>query len=236
MKVKILILGLICLFIFIHCDKNLPTSPDLSSANTPIINYFTANPSQISSGFTSTLSWSVSNAVRITIDCEPNTASFVVGEVLAVGTREVSPGETTTYTLTAHDVDGTITKPVTVEVDQHVSRTELEITTIPEMPIFTYYPDSDTSKSIFTIVVTETNGVIGGSFDGEIRSFIYQYAGCWTSCPLEWRAIEASGTVLYNCDIELNCRDTIVQVCLNGIDTEGRKIQTLVDISPVWAD
>lgn len=235
MRTKILTLSLICFFIFAYCKKNLPTSPDLSVTNTPTINYFTANPSQISSGFTSMLSWSVSNAVRVTIYCEPNTSSCDFGEVPAIDAREVSPGETTVYTLTAHDESGTVTSSVTIEVDQHISRTELEITTIPNELIFTYFPDSDTSKSTFTIVITEIAGEVGGSFDGEIRSSGKQ-AGCYILHLLEWRIIEASGTVMYDVDLDVNCIPDIVQVYLDGIDTEGRRIEELVEISFTWAN
>ena len=35
----------------------------------------------------------------------------------------------------------------------------VEITIIPEVPIFTYHADSDTSQTTFTLVLTETNGV-----------------------------------------------------------------------------
>lgn len=182
------------------------------------------------------LSWKVTNAEKVTIYCEPNTSSCDFGEVPAIDTREVSPGETTIYTLTAYYMDSSETASVTVVVDQQVSLTEFEINTIPETVVFTYYPDSDTSKSTFTIVITETAGEVGGAFDGEIRSFIYQHPGCWSLHLLEWRTIEALGTVLYDCDIELECRDTVVQVYIDGKDNAGRRIEKLIDISVIWAN
>lgn len=57
---------------------------------------FTAEPEGIEAGQTSTLSWSVSGAASVTLDGEA---------VDAVGTREVSPAEETTYTLVAVDAD-----------------------------------------------------------------------------------------------------------------------------------
>ena len=61
----------------------------------PIINSFSAVPSTITAGESSTLSWSVTDASSVTID---NT----IGSVALTGTTAVNPTTTTTYTLTAN--------------------------------------------------------------------------------------------------------------------------------------
>jgi hypothetical protein len=60
----------------------------------PVINYFTANPSIINAGSSTTLSWDVSNATSVTIDPQ-------VGSVDLKGTVLVLPMTSTNYTLTA---------------------------------------------------------------------------------------------------------------------------------------
>ena len=70
---------------------------------------FSADPSSIELGESSTLSWTTTNADTATIDQE-------VGSVGLNGSYVVSPQETTTYTLTATGLGGTATKNTTVNV------------------------------------------------------------------------------------------------------------------------
>jgi peptidoglycan-associated lipoprotein len=70
---------------------------------------FSVEPRSIQRGQSATLSWTVANATDINIDNG-------VGTVQANGTRQVFPGNTTTYTLTARGTGGTDTRSVTVEV------------------------------------------------------------------------------------------------------------------------
>jgi hypothetical protein len=76
----------------------------------PVITNFTASPSTISSGQSSTLSWSVSGATALSID-------HGIGAVTG-NSVNVSPTATTTYTLTASNTVGsftaTSTAPATV--------------------------------------------------------------------------------------------------------------------------
>jgi hypothetical protein len=72
----------------------------------PHILSFTATPSAISAGGSSTLEWSVSGVDFATID--------PVGDVFANGSIEVSPKKTTVYRLTATNEAGTATATVTV--------------------------------------------------------------------------------------------------------------------------
>ncbi len=80
-----------------------PAAPDIAS--------FSAEPSSIERGQSSTLSWTVTNANQITIDNG-------VGTVQATGSRSVYPNDTTTYKLTASGPGGTLSKTATV-TSQH---------------------------------------------------------------------------------------------------------------------
>ena len=75
----------------------------------PIINSFLVNPTTITVGESSTLSWSVTDATSVTIDNG-------IGSVALTGTTAVNPTTTTTYTLTATNTAGSVTGSVTVTV------------------------------------------------------------------------------------------------------------------------
>lgn len=106
---KILILFSIVL-LFYGCPKSTPTTPDLpQQKNLPTINNFTANPSEIFKGNNSTLSWSSSNATTISINQG-------IGTVNNSGSIEVSPTETTIYTLTVSNNNSTVTKGCIITV------------------------------------------------------------------------------------------------------------------------
>jgi peptidoglycan-associated lipoprotein len=76
----------------------------------PRIDTFAAEPASVERGQSSTLRWSVANANNMSIDQG-------VGSVQANGTRQVNPGNSTTYTLTASGAGGTDTRSVTVTVN-----------------------------------------------------------------------------------------------------------------------
>ena len=86
-----------------------PTIHPTQRPTLPVINYFTAKPTQIGRGASSTLSWSVTGATTIVIDNK-------IGSVQSIGTRVVYPLLTTTYTLTATNAAGSIKASVTVTV------------------------------------------------------------------------------------------------------------------------
>jgi flagellar motor protein MotB len=75
----------------------------------PVIASFTANPTSIQAGGSSTLSWNVTGADRVVIDNG-------IGQVNASGTRSVSPSATTLYTLTAFNASGQVTATANVAV------------------------------------------------------------------------------------------------------------------------
>ncbi len=96
------------------CHKKTPPPPPPAPAPAPaptaapVINYFTADPSTISSGQPSSLRWSVDNATNVQIDG--------IGQVSPNGRRAVYPTDTTTYHLTATGPGGTTDASTTVTV------------------------------------------------------------------------------------------------------------------------
>ena len=79
-------------------------------ARPPAIASFTATPSTITAGGSSTLAWSVSGATALSIDQS-------IGTVTGTSSRVVTPSVTTTYTLTATGPGGTNTASATVTVN-----------------------------------------------------------------------------------------------------------------------
>jgi peptidoglycan-associated lipoprotein len=77
----------------------------------PAIATFSAEPTSIERGQSSTLSWNVTGSSGVSID---NT----IGTVQATGNRRVFPGASTTYTLTATGPGGTNTATATVNVTE----------------------------------------------------------------------------------------------------------------------
>jgi peptidoglycan-associated lipoprotein len=75
----------------------------------PVINSFTAEPSTIEPGQSSTLRWSISGATDMTID-------HGVGAVQSQGQRQVFPRTSTSYALTVRGPGGMDSRSVTVEV------------------------------------------------------------------------------------------------------------------------
>jgi hypothetical protein len=86
----------------------LPAKP--ADPGAPAIVSFVATPAIVSSGQSSTLSWTVTGATSLSIDGG-------VGTVGASGTRAVSPSASTTYTLTASNPAGSATGTARVTVN-----------------------------------------------------------------------------------------------------------------------
>jgi len=96
-----LFFAMIVLVLVAGCSGPTPT--------TPIINSFLANPTSITVGDNSNLSWSVTDATTVVINQS-------IGSVASTGTTAVSPATSTTYTLTATNAAGSVTASVTVTV------------------------------------------------------------------------------------------------------------------------
>ena len=82
----------------------------------PTIASFTANPANITSGQSSSLTWNVSGATSITISG--------IGDVTGLSSKPVSPSATTSYTLTATNAGGTSTASITVTVSAPAGDTQ----------------------------------------------------------------------------------------------------------------
>jgi peptidoglycan-associated lipoprotein len=87
-----------------------PPPPPAPKPQAPRIDTFVAEPGSVERGQASTLRWSVANATNMTIDQG-------VGAIQANGTRQVSPANSTTYTLSASGAGGMDTRSVTVTVN-----------------------------------------------------------------------------------------------------------------------
>jgi hypothetical protein len=103
----------------------------------PTISSFIASPTTITSGSTSTLSWTTSGAISIAIT--PGTFTSAA----ANGSATDSPTATTTYTLTASNSAGSVTATATVTVNTPPSK--------PTISSFTASPTSITSGSSSTL-------------------------------------------------------------------------------------
>jgi hypothetical protein len=88
------------------CAVTVTVNP--KEVHPPRIIRFTAAPTSIVEGESSSLVWQVENADKVTIT--------TLGDVALTGTHDVSPAQDTTYTLTATNQGGTATQAVTVTV------------------------------------------------------------------------------------------------------------------------
>ncbi|MEP7367890.1 MAG: OmpA family protein [Acidobacteriota bacterium] len=85
-----------------------PTKVETPTAK-PVVSSFSAEPSSIQRGRSSTLRWNVTGADSVSIDNG-------IGVVSASGTRSVSPSSSTTYTLTARNAGGSAMSTASVSV------------------------------------------------------------------------------------------------------------------------
>jgi peptidoglycan-associated lipoprotein len=81
-----------------------------TTSGAPTVSQFTAEPTSIQRGQSSTLRWEVSG------DATSVSINNAIGTVPSTGNRRVSPSESTTYTLTATGPGGNTTSSATVTV------------------------------------------------------------------------------------------------------------------------
>jgi PKD repeat protein len=101
------------LFVLLHGPRGASISVEVKKKSLslpPEVN-FSANPSAIKLGETSTLTWTTNYTTAVRI--EPG-----IGSVDPSGSQTVTPTQTTTYTLTAEGKGGTTSKGATVTVYQ----------------------------------------------------------------------------------------------------------------------
>ena len=111
------------------------------NAAAPTISGYTANPSTITKGQSTTLSWSSTGGTSATIDNG-------VGTVATSGTKVVYPTQTTTYTLTVTGAGGSATRSVTVTVNAAA----------PTISGFTANPSTITKGQSTTLSWSSTGG------------------------------------------------------------------------------
>jgi len=122
LKPRHIAIGLLSVFLLLFaagCKKKQPAPPPPPPPPPPareepkpaaaVIRSFVAEPSTITRGQSSTLRWSVENASEVVIDQG-------IGAVPPRGERIVSPGDTTTYRMTARSAGGDAVAAVTVTV------------------------------------------------------------------------------------------------------------------------
>lgn len=233
MKTKILILGLMCLFIFAYC--NSPADPEIEKAlnpgnpgnpgptedDPPVILYFYEE--HIAAG-SHNIFWGVAETPVATV-----ITSWGSGEVPLTGITTVWVSERTTYTLTATNGAGETSESITIEPKE---RAVLEVAMIPEIPIFHYHLEvgsPDRSYSNFTIIITETNG-IGGT--ANIRPEYPPTGSCGGA--LYNMKFDPFGSVSHPYDACANGRPTTMIIKITGSDDNGYTIDTQVEIPFTW--
>jgi hypothetical protein len=226
--IKKMLLCFLCFTLFLSipgCKKKLPTTPDIPTVVLPTIAYFTASPTSIMLDELSILSWSTTKATNITID-------HGVGTVSAVGTVEVSPEDTTIYTLTATNSDGQKTSSCTVEIKQWAI---LDLSTNPESPMFYYDLFLDTCTSDFTVNMTETAG-IGGQIDSLlIGGFLtIEPDSICNSQEFGGGTFDPFQTLSRFCAVVIPCKPTIVLIYIRGVDNNSYVIDQSIYFTIAW--
>lgn len=145
-KASLVLSAAIILSLSAGCKKKVPPPPPpppvsepAPPAAKPVINYFTAEPSTVNSGQTSTLRWSVTDSTNVTINND-------IGVVSPNGRRGVFPTVTTTYHLTATGSGGSVEADTTVTVS----------TPPPPVPVATA-PPSQTVQDILAHQVLDVH-------------------------------------------------------------------------------
>src|SRR5256885_5077897 len=110
----LLVAGLLAAVFTVGCKKKpVPATPPPAPAPAPAPAQPTvtlsADPTSINKGASSTLSWTSTNATQLTVAPE-------VGTVNAQGSTQVSPSDTTEYTITASGPGGSATATARVTV------------------------------------------------------------------------------------------------------------------------
>lgn len=168
MKAKMLILGLICLFVFVSCEKSKaiesPFSPKLPSpVLTPptIISLTSSNPDH---DRYITVSWEVENATEILLQndsihpLEFNVTLLDTLDIEVCGAPSWK-AVTVTYSLIASNDDGSVQEDIEVTSATAI----LDVIRNLDAPV------TVGSKFLFDLIVTETNGI-----GGEVRFEVFK--------------------------------------------------------------
>ncbi len=164
-----LFFAIIVLVLIAGCNGTPPAAP--------IINSFLANPSTITVGESSNLSWSVTDATTVTIDNG-------IGSVALSGTTTVTPVTTTTYTLTATNSTGSITAPITIIVGLAYGLIDVNSTPVGAR----VYLDGVDTGQVTPIILTS---VTAGAHTIKLDLYLYKH---WESSVI----VVAGGTIYLN--------------------------------------
>ena len=133
----------------------------------PTVDAFTAAPSTITSGGSSTLAWTVTDATSVVIvdeaDAEVYSGSDLDGDVV------VSPTTTTTYTLTATNADGSADADVTVTVGTATAATISDLTAevvSGSQVALTWTAENAASFDIYAVHASDPDVLIEGGVSG----------------------------------------------------------------------
>jgi len=102
-------LQLLCVAVNAAGARSAPDTVSVQALPGPVIAAFRASPAAIGPSGAAILSWTVTGAAGVTV--EPG-----IGPVAETGSQQISPGATTTYTLTASTPAGSVTATATVTV------------------------------------------------------------------------------------------------------------------------
>jgi hypothetical protein len=139
------------------------------------IDYFTANPTTITSGGISTLSWNVIGATSVSI-------SPSIGTVSSLGTTTVSPTTSTAYTLTASNGASTVTRSVPITVSSsNTSSTAPVITSFTvSAPSLSIAPATaitvPSNTSVHFQFVSPTYNITSASISPDVGIMSFSYA------------------------------------------------------------
>lgn len=218
---KLSILGLICLFVFVHCKS--PVSPDVDLVS-PTIEYFTSTEEFIYSGIvdSTALQWRTENADTCNI-------SPGIGEVETNSPHplRVSPEYTTTYVLTAKNDAGSARAEVRVEVRPWLP-CKLSVRFEPETPIVDYHEISGRALCYFTTIITDENEVGGG-----ISKFILSSEGMWAEMTSPGY-FEPSEDKLVPCTLLTYRKPTYMMIIIEGMDSHQFSINSQFYFNIVW--
>jgi hypothetical protein len=104
-----LAIPLFLIIILVACTPGMPA--DDSPLQKPVIDVYKVNTLEINSGESAEITWSVTGATSV--DMDPN-----VGIMPSSGSIEVTPVETTVYTIHAVNDSGTVEDSLTIKVNE----------------------------------------------------------------------------------------------------------------------
>jgi uncharacterized protein YkwD len=119
------------------------------TAQLPSILSFTAAPSTVAPGRSSTLSWNVNGATSLTLDNS-------LGDVTGLSSKVIAPSQTRVYTLTASNAAGAVSAQVTVSV------TASQDGTPPSVPTLTSALARSSSQVDVTWTASTDNVAVAG--------------------------------------------------------------------------